>query len=370
MAYYSYNDILAQGAVYNLIIGQRSNGKTFGAIRLVLEEYLATGTPSAYIRRLEEQIKPKNIEALCNPHSGWIDEQTQHKYNSVVYRAGGFYLARFELSEKTGKYMKMAQDRQPFLRCYAIATADTTKGQDAGPVKYIIFDEFMTRKYYLINEFVAYQNLLSSIIRDRQGIVILMLANTVNKYCPYFAEMGLRDVADQEQGTIAVYTAGTSETKIAVEYCAADEEQQKKVSSYYCFDNPQLNMISTGAWEIANYRHAPEDTGDYDIFFNFFVVFGGKVVQADMILYKNYPIIVFHKKTSELKKIETSLIYMEENDDGNPLHQISLQAGETKAHKLIRQLIKSNKFFFDHNDTGEFINNWLKFALTNSIVKG
>ena len=75
-------------------------------------------------------------------------------------------------------------------------------------------------------------------------------------------------------------------------------------------------------------------------------------------------------RPSELKKIETSLIYMEENDDGNPLHQISLQAGETKAHKLIRQLIKSNKFFFDHNDTGEFINNWLKFALTNTIVKG
>ena len=264
----------------------------------------------------------------------------------------------------------MAQDRIPFIRCYAIATEDTTKGQDAGPVKYIIFDEFMTRKYYLVNEFVHYQNLLSSIIRDRQGIQIIMLANTVNKYCPYFAEMGLKDIADQEQGTIAVYTAGTSETKIAVEYCAQDEEQTKKVSSYYCFDNPQLNMIMTGAWEIANYRHAPEDTGDYEIFFCFFVCFGGKIVQGDMILYKNYPIIVFHKKTTELKNADKSLIYTEENEDGNPLHQISLAAGETRAHKLIRQLLKSNKFFFDDNNTGEFINNWLKFALTNSIVKG
>lgn len=370
MAYYDYTELLAQGAIYNLIIGQRSNGKTFGACRLILEEYLKTGTPSAYIRRLEEQIKPKNIEALFNPHSAWIDEQTEHKYNSVVYRAGGFYLARFELSDKTGRFIKLAQDRTPFCRCYAIATADTTKGQDAGPVAYVVFDEFMTRKYYLVNEFIHYQNLLSSIIRDRQGVRILMLANTVNKYCPYFGEMGLREIADQDQGTIAVYTAGTSETKIAVEYCASDDEQQKKVSSYFCFDNPQLNMISTGAWEIASYRHAPEDTGDYDIIFCFFVVYGGKVAQGDIYMYKGYPIIVFHKKTSELRRIETSLIYMEDNDDGNPLHQISLTVGETRAHKLIRQLIKQNKFFFDTNDTGEYINNWLKFALTNTIVKG
>ena len=87
-------------------------------------------------------------------------------------------------------------------------------------------------------------------------------------------------------------------------------------------------------------------------------------------MYKGYPIIVFHKKTSELRRIDTSLIYMEDNDDGNPLHQISLTVGETRAHKLIRQLIKQNKFFFDTNDTGEYINNWLKFALTNTIVKG
>lgn len=370
MAYYDYTEILAQGAVYNLIIGQRSNGKTFGACRKILEEYLATGTPSAYIRRLEEQIKPKNIEALFNPHCKWIDEQTKHKYNAVVYRAGGFYLARFELSEKTGRYIKLAQDRAPFCRCYAIATADTTKGQDAGPVKYVVFDEFMTRKYYLVNEFIAYQNLLSSIIRDRQDVTIIMLANTVNKYCPYFAEMGLREIADQDQGTIAVYTAGTSETKIAVEYCASDDEQTKKVSSYFCFDNPQLNMISTGAWEIASYRHAPEDTGDYNIIFCFFVVFGGKMAQGDIYMYKGYPIIVFHKKTSELRKIDTSLIFFEENDSGNPLHQISLAAGETRAHKLIRQILKQNKFFFDSNDTGEYINNWLKFALSNTIVKG
>ena len=36
-----------------------------------------------------------------------------------------------------------------------------------------------------------FMNVLSTIIRDRENIKIFMLGNTVNKYCPYFDEMGL-----------------------------------------------------------------------------------------------------------------------------------------------------------------------------------
>ena len=66
-------------------------------------------------------------------------------------------------------------DKNPFCRAYAISTADTTKGADPGPMKYIVFDEFITRRFYLTNEFVLYQNLLSSIIRNRDKIKIYML---------------------------------------------------------------------------------------------------------------------------------------------------------------------------------------------------
>jgi hypothetical protein len=56
----------------------------------------------------------------------------------------------------------------------------------------------MTRSGYLGDEFVKFCNLLSSLIRDRKDCVVYMLANSVNKYCPYFEEMGLEDVDKME----------------------------------------------------------------------------------------------------------------------------------------------------------------------------
>ena len=59
----------------------------------------------------------------------------------------------------------------------------------------ILFDEFITRSMYLPDEFVIFTNVLSTIIRDRNNVKIFMCGNTVNKYCPYYKEMGLNNVS-------------------------------------------------------------------------------------------------------------------------------------------------------------------------------
>lgn len=370
MAYYSYEAIDAIGAIYNLVIGKRSNGKTFGALRKAIDAYLDEGLPSAYLRRLDESLKPKNIESLLDPHAEYISQRTSGKWNGFVLRAGVFYLARFDTDPNTGRTDKKAQDRKPLLFTYAINTADTTKGPDKGAVKYIIFDEFMTRKFYLANEFVLYQQTLSSIIRGRDGIRIYMLANTVNKFCPYFKEMGLTQVQQQQQGTIDVYRVGQTDAKIAVEYCSADEGSgEKAVANYFAFENPQLSMITSGAWELALYRHPPAGLGDYSIIFTFFIHFEDNLLQGDIYLFENYPLISIHPKTTPLKHPEKDLIYVEEQTDGNPLHQVNLNQGSTRAHKLIRELVAQNKTFFDSNETGEIFNNWLKVSTRSHLIK-
>lgn len=365
--YYSYDKIDKLKATYNLIIGQRSNGKTYGMLKKILNAYITNGTPSAYVRRLDEQIKPTQIDFLFNPLISYIEEKTNGKYNGVSYRLRGFYLIKNETLPE-GSTKRVAKDTKPFCRTYAINTAETTKGADAGEIRYVCFDEFMTRQYYLANEFIMFQNLLSSIIRNRDGVQIYMLANTVNKYCPYFKDMGLKDVGEMEQGTINLYTVGKTKTTIAVEYCSMSESS-KKVSKYYAFDNPQLDMITSGAWEIALYRHSPPSLHEYDIIISFFIVYSDKIVQGDIYNYKEYPIIFFHPKTTELQHPEKDIIYYEDIYDGNPLHMMTLTGGQTKAQKLIEFLIKSNRTFYSDNSTGELVNNWLKFALYPKILK-
>ena len=359
MKYYSYDNIDKQDATYNLIIGQRANGKTYGALKKIIDAYIDEQLPSAYIRRLDEQVKPKYIQNLFNPLLDHIQQRTNGRYNAIVYRSNSFFLAHIVHDTQ----IKDVQDKKPFCRTYSINTAETSKGADAGEIKYIVFDEFITRAFYIQNEFILYQNLLSSIIRNRSGVKIYMLANTVNKHCPYFRDMGLINITKQKQGTIDIYRIGSTETKIAVEYCA-ESELPPTVSQYFAFDNPELQMISRGAWEIALYRHPPKNCGDYPILLSFFILFDNNTIQGDIYQYKGYPIIVYHPKTGDLKNIDRSIVYAQETFDGNPLHQIDILYPGTAAHKLILSLIRTQKTFYSDNETGEIIANWLKSQAT------
>lgn len=356
--HYSYNNILSIDALYYLIFGMRSNGKTYGWCDQCIDHYLDEDLPSAYVRRLDSMLTRDNIAALFDPHLEKIKEKTKGKWNAVVYRSKCFYLARYEVN-KAGNSVKVAEDKKPFCRCYAINTAETSKGQDRGEVWSVCFDEFITRTYYLTNEFVLFQNLLSSIIRSRPA-KIFMLANTVSKTCPYFREMGITNFKTMQPGQIQIYKIGKTEKQIAVEYCSP-VSAPAKVSEYFAFDNPELEMITKGSWEIALYRHPPKALGSCRIQFCFFVEFDGELIQGDVYIYEGFPIIVYHPKTTPIKDRQRAIIYSEDTTDGSPLHQINLRIAPTRAQQLILDLISSQKTFYSDNETGEIIANWLKY---------
>lgn len=361
--YYSSDEIDKLGATYNIIYGQRSNGKTFAICRKIIDAYIDEGLPSAYIRRLDEMIKPSNLQELFSPHADYIRDKTEGKYNAIFYRTRGFFLCRYEDG------IKVAQDVKPFCRTYSLNTSETTKGQDAGEVKYICFDEFITRQFYLNNEFILFQNTISSILRSRSGARIYMLANTVSKYCPYFREMGLTRIKDQKQGTIDLYTIGTSGTKIAVEYCGV-AAATAAVSEYYCFNNPEINMITSGVWEIALYRHIPDGIGALRPELRFFVVFDGVITEGRIYMYNDAPILCFNRKTTEIKDTDNSIIYADNLDnppDTNPLHQTNLAITITRAHELIVSLLKQHKTYFATNEDGETVGSWLKWATKGAL---
>lgn len=54
--YYDIGPIDSTNAVYRMIIGQRSNGKTYAICKHMVEDYFEKGHRSAYIRRWDEDI--------------------------------------------------------------------------------------------------------------------------------------------------------------------------------------------------------------------------------------------------------------------------------------------------------------------------
>jgi len=66
--YYDISDIDATGATYRLAIGGRGIGKTYSVCRKIITNFLENGDRAAYIRRYAEEIQPKNIAMLFDPH--------------------------------------------------------------------------------------------------------------------------------------------------------------------------------------------------------------------------------------------------------------------------------------------------------------
>lgn len=356
--YYSLNKIDKKNADYNVIIGQRANGKTFAVVKkYAVEAYFKNGDRLALIRRYSEELTPKNIGNLVEPHLPLIEKLSGGRFNSIKYQAREFWLVhRNEKGEVDDR------SETSIIKCFSLNTWESAKGADNGFFATVLFDEFLTRKFYLPNEFICFQNLLSSILRNRDGTKIYMIANTVNKFCPYFAEMGLNNVEKMEQGTIDVYTYGSSDLKVAVEYCP-DAGTSKKVSKYFAFDNPRLQMVINGKWEIDSYPHCPIEYDKDEILFHGYVKFSGKIIHGEVVCTvddytkQKHLFVFFYQQTKEIDLDKVDLLYTDE-PDSNVMHCHNLNEVPTKIHKIFIDLIRTHNDFYNNNETGEIVRNW------------
>lgn len=352
--YYSLKNILDKNADYNIIIGERSNGKTYACLKYALTDYINNGNEFIYLRRWKEDITSKRADTVFSSliANGEITKLTNGKYNNIFFFRGKYYLANYDAESK-----KMNASKKVF--CYAMSLTDVEhdKSTSYPKVTNIIFDEFLTRKYYLPDEFVVFMNVLSTVIRDRKNVKIFMLGNTVNQFCPYFNEMGLNNVNKQLQDTIDVYRYGDSDLLVAVEYCA--NIQKKKASNkYFAFDNPKLNMIKSGAWELAIYPHLElgQKIKSSDIVFYFTIEFSNKLVQGDIIENENGYFLFFHYRTSEVK--DNELLYSL-NYSTSPYRRKCFANCADNIDSKITNFFKIKKVFYQSNEIGEIVKNYI-----------
>lgn len=353
--FYSIERILALNCQYSLIIGERSNGKTYSALEHGLQNYILHGKQMAYIRRYKEDLRGKRGDSLfANLVSNNVVRQlTGGEFDSVKYSASRWYLAKYD-----AELDKLVAHEEPF--CFGFSLTDTEHDKSAAypSINYIVFDEFLTRQYYLPNEFVTFMNTLSTIIRHRNDARIVMLGNTVNKYCPYFQEMGLRNVPEMEQGKTDVYKYGESGLSVAVERCRKPEQGTKKSDVYFAFDNPQLQMITGGAWEMSIYPHLPYKYDKSDVIFMYFIQFNDSLLQCEIVLKDTACFTYIHRKTTDLQKPDEDII-LTDNFDPRPNYFRGLH-GLTGYLKTIAAHFNLDKVYYQDNEVGEIVRNFLR----------
>lgn len=361
--YYQLTDILNKGADYNLIFGERSNGKTYAALSYGIENFVKTGAQMAYIRRWMEDLRGKRSENLFANHAvnGFIEKVTDGKFNEVFYMGNKWFLSYYD-KEKGKRF----PDDVPFCYGFSLSAQEHEKSSSYPRVKTIVFDEFLTRQYYLPDEFMLFMNLLSTIIRQRDDVKVFMLGNTVNKYCPYFTEMGLKQVPIMEQGTIDIYKFGEGGAVVAVEYCSSIVKD-KASNKYFCFNNQNLQMITGGKWELAVYPHLPTKYKPKDVLFTYYIKFNDVTLQGNIIQIGNENFTYIHMKTTPIKEEDTALIYSLEMN-GKPNYKRRLMSSATYLEQQVARYFAIDKVFYQDNEVGEIVRNYLVTSSKTNIV--
>lgn len=353
--YYNLNAILKTNSTYNVIIGERSNGKTYASLKYGVEQFFKNGSQIAIIRRWQSDIKGNRASEVFKAllSNDEVSKISKGEYEGIHYYGGKYYLCNYG---DDGKALYNEND----VIAYPFSLSDTEHNKSISypDIKTIIFDEFLTRQVYLPDEFILFMNTISTIVRNRTDVKIFMLGNTVNKYSPYFDEMGLKNVRNQTQGSIDLYKYGTSTLQVAVEYCKSTGKS-KKNSFYFAFDNPKLEMIKTGAWELDIFPHCPIKYKPKDILFTYFIEFGGDLFQCEIVNKDNHIFTYIHEKTTPLKNKDKDLIY---SLDYNP--KINYNRNIYHAHNEITKKIRSfyvlEKIYYQDNNVGNTISNYLK----------
>ena len=349
-------------AYYYVVFGERSNGKTYSALSYAVSRYVKSGEQFAYLRRFGEDIRPKNLSNLFSGHveNGFISSATGGDFNLVDYTRGKFFLSKTEDGEKI-------QSEEPMGFAFDLNNMEHYKSTSFPRITTIIFDEFMSRSGYLPNEWVLFANSLSTIIRHRDNVKIIMLGNTVNKYCIYFTEMGLTHVKDQKPGTVDVYEYSDTGLQVVCEYTSSSAKRGGKASDvYFAFDNPELKMITGGAWEIAIYPHLSVKILPKDIISQFFIQFNEEMLHGEIISKESGPFIFLHRKTTPIKDEENDIVYTTEpNERWN--YRMCLTKHSDKLTAFILKCLRENKIFYSSNEVGEIFRNYIMWSDGYSI---
>ena len=339
--YYTLKDILKENCEYNVILGERAPGKSYAVKKEALEYAFKTGTASiGLVRRFEDDIKNAAMTEYFDDNNenkgapGDIKKITKGLYTSLACIRGELFFCNID--EETGKYIP----GQKAGRVFALNVDLRYKSRQFPEIHDIIFEEFVTNQYYLRDEPMRFQQLVSTILRKREGRVF-MIANTISRVCPYFQEWSLKNIPKMQPGQIDLYTA--DDTRIAVEMSPSRKEKSKM------FFGRASRAIQGGQWETDNFPDLPGRYKDYDLLYSVYVEAAGFMFKLDLLIDDNGDRIVFCYPFT--KSIKEQIPVITDRFSADPLVRPYLMK-KIPAERAMADLIALRKICYSSNLTG------------------
>ena len=359
---YDISQLLENDPLIAIVYSERSDGKSFQGMKIILDDYLERGFRGIWLRRLPESFKKPKIR---NQFDAVITEGALigYPWDGIEFRLGGYYLYRYD-----DELDKKIYDDKPFCYAEGVSLGEAHKGGDYENVHYVVFDEFLSRDgAYLNDEPVLFAQVMSSILRYWDKARFILLGNTVNPDSPYFDEFGI-NVHEIEQGTIKTFECEDEmgeKAYLNVEYVAHNPKGKKSDKFFKFFKSTRVKMITDGTWEMADYPRLPiERIKPKDIKFEFYILKGSQCVKGQYIrVDKGY--FIYFSQCEEAIDEDKDIIFSTYLDYRRNWFQNIFM---TKYDFLINTL-KLNKIYYDSNETGEIVRRYLIYCNSYSIIK-
>lgn len=236
--YYDFAPLLSHNPLIAMSIGGRGIGKSFGAKKLAINDYIRGGWHFMYVRRFKDEIRK------ASQH--FFDDIVEH-FPDYMFRMQG-YNAQIALRNDKGK-----ASWQTFGYFVALSTVQQLKSVPFPKVKRIIFDEFIAEigaARELPEEHNVIMNLLNTVDRHQDKTQLIMLANAVSIMSPHLLaydivpDSKIRTYAD---GLVAVdfpsseaYNAATAHTRTARLFAQHDDYNAYATLNQFADNAPTL----------------------------------------------------------------------------------------------------------------------------------
>lgn len=179
--YYNYSRLLGYNGTYNVLIGNRGKGKTFGAKKKSIKDGILKGDQTILLRRYKEE--------LATAKTTFFDDIKKEfpGYDFRIQGSVGQWSHAIDRGFKNREWFTI-------IIFVALSQSQNYKGSSFPNVKTIIFDEFIIEKgstSYMPDEVKRFNGFYSTVDRWMDKTRVFFLANSVSIMNPYFIEWGI-----------------------------------------------------------------------------------------------------------------------------------------------------------------------------------
>ena len=237
--------ILGYNARYNMIISDRSFGKTYGLFKRAIKNWIKNKDEFIYLRRNVTEVDAKHTEHLFDKVATDLDFHSNYLFKvegSKCYIADVTYCSEEQILNKEYEW-------NLFGYIIALTQAVTYKSIDFPKVTMIMYEEFLIvesgGRRYLPNEAWLLKDFFTTVARERPDkIKVFLLGNRVSPINPYFSEFNVFPYDERKE-----YYYNKKTNCLLFYVGESGERHAEKMLESYGEDSSYTDYAFGGSWQ-------------------------------------------------------------------------------------------------------------------------